>query len=374
MKRNLILVILLFTFTQIIFGQTPNAWINEFHYTNIGTDTGEFIEIVIQNADIYGELGLADFRIALYKDNGTRYGPYHYLSSFTVGGTDLNDESFTYYYKDISGLQNGHADGFSLTYNTEVLQFISYGGVLTATVGDAIGLTSTDIGVAENSNTPIGYSLQLSGSGTQYDDFVWIPPSPEAKGTTNGEQALPVELTTFAATTHAKGVKLNWSTATEVNNYGFEIERNIIGNWTKIGFVNGHGNSNSPKDYSFVDKSAIVGEVSYRLKQIDTDGAFEYSDVVTVTSTNLAKYELYQNHPNPFNPNTIISFSLLEVSIVKLTVYNAIGQKVMELANEQMDVGFHKVNFDASNLSSGFYFYRLETPNYSKTIKMILLR
>ena len=96
--------------------------------------------------------------------------------------------------------------------------------------------------------------------------------------------------------------------------------------------------------------------------------------MVTVTSTTLAKYELYQNHPNPFNPSTVINFTLPEVTRVKIVVYNSIGQKVMELLNKQMDAGYHKVDFDGSNLSSGFYIYRLETPNYSKTMKMILLR
>lgn len=190
----------------------------------------------------------------------------------------------------------------------------------------------------------------------------------------NSNPPLPVELTSLIATAINKGVMLNWSTATEVNNYGFDVEKKSIGNWVKIGFVDGHGNSNSPNDYSFIDSSPSIGEISYRLKQIDTDGAFEYSEIVTATSTNLAKYELHQNHPNPFNPSTVISFSLPEVSLVKITVYNAIGQKVIELTNKQMDAGTHTVNFDGSNLSTGFYFYRLETQNYSKTMKMILLR
>ncbi len=184
---------------------------------------------------------------------------------------------------------------------------------------------------------------------------------------------LPVELTKFVANINSDNIVLEWSTATEVNNYGFEIERAIADNFETIGFVEGAGNSNSPKNYSFVDV-AVSGEVSYRLKQIDTDGSFEYSNVVTVKANGLAKTELFQNHPNPFNPTTQISFTISELQNVKLVVYNALGQQVAELINGEINAGTHTANFDGSNLTSGFYVYRLETPKYSKTMKMMLIK
>ena len=184
---------------------------------------------------------------------------------------------------------------------------------------------------------------------------------------------LPVEITKFEAVSNGDNVVLEWATATEVNNYGFEVERAVADNFETIGFVEGAGNSNSPKSYSFVD-AAVSGEVSYRLKQIDTDGSFEYSDVVTVKANGLAKTELFQNHPNPFNPTTQISFSLSEMTNVKITVYNMLGQEVAELVNTEMASGVHSVKFDGSNLTSGFYIYRIETPNYSKTMKMLLVK
>jgi len=233
-----------------------------------------------------------------------------------------------------------------------------------------------------DNNTGANWATATVREGT-YDASGSDYGSPGAIGT---EAVYPVELTSFTAITMTKGIMLNWSTATEVNNYGFEIERSSTSlgtidpsraetrEWEKIGFVEGHGNSNSPNDYSYLDNSKIFGEVSYRLKQIDTDGAFEYSDVVTVTSKTLAKYELYQNYPNPFNPSTVVSFTLPEMSHVKIAVYNVIGQEVAKLVDKEMEAGFHNITFDGSNLSTGLYIYRLETPNYSKTMKMILLR
>jgi len=138
--------------------------------------------------------------------------------------------------------------------------------------------------------------------------------------------------------------------------------------------VQGYGNSNSPKKYSFVDDQVSAGKYSYRLKQIDTDGKFEYSKVITVNVGSLAKFELSQNYPNPFNPTTTISFILPESSNVLLIVYNTIGQKITELVNEFQEAGFHTINFNGENLPSGIYFYRLETKNKVEIRKMLLIK
>ncbi len=185
---------------------------------------------------------------------------------------------------------------------------------------------------------------------------------------------LPVELTSFTAVANDNSVVLEWATSTEVNNYGFEVERAVADEFETIGFVEGAGNSNSPKQYSFVDTDNLSGKVSYRLKQVDADGSSEYSDVVTVNANGLAKTELFQNYPNPFNPTTQISFKLANTNQVNVSVYNTLGEKVAELVNEVREAGVHNLKFDASNLSSGFYIYRIETPNYSKTMKMLLIK
>ena len=195
----------------------------------------------------------------------------------------------------------------------------------------------------------------------------------------NGD--LPVELTAFTANVKQNVVNLEWNTATEVNNYGFEVERASSQTspgqetWSKVGFVNGSGNSNSPKQYSYTDNSGLSsGSYSYRLKQIDNDGQFEYSKVVDVSFNAPTEFSLKQNYPNPFNPTTTISYSLPEKAQVRLIVYDAIGNEVASLVNQEQAEGEHNISFDASNLSSGIYFYKLTAGSFAKTMKMILLR
>ena len=193
------------------------------------------------------------------------------------------------------------------------------------------------------------------------------------------ELPLPVELSSFSASIIGSSVKLNWKTETEVNNYGFEVERaslsaSPIRVWEKIGFVNGNGNSNSPKNYSYEDKNVTAGKYSYRLKQIDNDGQFEYSKAIEVDLGAPNKFELSQNYPNPFNPTTTIKFSLPEAGNVKLTLFNILGQEVKTLVNESKESGVHTINFNASELNSGIYIYKLESGSFTQTRKMTLVK
>ena len=194
---------------------------------------------------------------------------------------------------------------------------------------------------------------------------------------------LPVELVSFSAFVKVNSVVLNWRTATEVNNYGFDVERKLINSdWTKIGFVQGHGNSNSPKSYSFADVSPISGIVNYRLKQIDFDGKYEYSPIVEVNVETPLNFALAQNYPNPFNPTTRIKYDLASQSHVNVQVYDVLGQKVSELINEVQQPGVYDVKFDGSHLSSGVYLlvFQAGAPSsgsgqsFVKTQKMILMK
>ncbi|MEO8230913.1 MAG: T9SS type A sorting domain-containing protein, partial [Ignavibacteriota bacterium] len=162
--------------------------------------------------------------------------------------------------------------------------------------------------------------------------------------------------------------------------YGFEIYRAhtstplSVTEWEKIGFVNGNGNSNSTKNYSFEDKFVTSGTYSYRLKQIDNDGQFEYSKTIEVDLGAPKKFELSQNYPNPFNPTTTIRFSLPEAGNVKLTLYDILGQEIKTLVSAFKEAGVHTLNFNAGDLNSGIYLYKIEANGFSQTKKMILVK
>ena len=188
---------------------------------------------------------------------------------------------------------------------------------------------------------------------------------------------LPVELTSFTASVSGNSVNLNWNTSTEVKNFGFDVERSITGkNWTKIDFVKGAGTSNSPKDYTYTDKSLNTGNYSYRLKQIDTDGGYTYSKIVEVRIGSLVNgYSLNQNYPNPFNPTTSINFVFANNTNASLKVYNSIGQEVATLFQGIAEGGRqYDLSFNASKLTSGVYFYKLEGNGKSEVKKMLLMK
>jgi len=193
------------------------------------------------------------------------------------------------------------------------------------------------------------------------------------------DAVIPVELTSFAASVNDFDVTLNWSTATETNNQGFEVQRSTDNQFTTIGFVDGFGTSTENHNYSYVDGSVQAGSYTYRLKQVDYDGTFEYSDVVEVEVLAPDAYSLEQNYPNPFNPSTMIKFSLAADSKVSLTVFDVLGQEVTNLINGNLAKGLHEINFNASNINSGVYFYRIDATavdgtNFSSVKKMILTK
>lgn len=182
----------------------------------------------------------------------------------------------------------------------------------------------------------------------------------------------PVEFKSFTAQSDKGNVALNWSTATETNNRGFEIERNTGQRYVSIGYIAGHGTTTEKQIYTYTDTKAPGGTVSYRLKQVDYDGKYKYSDVVEVNVAN--NYSLGQNYPNPFNPSTKIAYSIPQDAQVKITVYSMLGEKITTLVNQMMKAGNYDVEFNASSYPSGIYFYHLETGNYSAVKKMSLLK
>ena len=222
------------------------------------------------------------------------------------------------------------------------------------------------------------YTVDIEGMDFFYDIEVLLPTVPTRQFIPISP--VPVELVSFTAEAKSGKVVLNWQTATEVNNYGFEVERQVgsmqstVGNWTKIGFVDGHGNSNSPKRYNFTDSNPTGGTTfSYRLKQIDNDGTYEYSDIVEVEFVP-TEFVLFQNYPNPFNPTTKIKYSIPKESNVTIKVFDILGEEVMTLVNEKQEAGSYDVDFDGSNLVSGIYIYQMQAGEFSNTKKMLIIK
>jgi len=186
---------------------------------------------------------------------------------------------------------------------------------------------------------------------------------------------IPVELTSFAANVVNSNVILNWNTATETNNSGFEIQRGTDRiNFSNIAFVPGFGTTTEPRSYSYTDNLANSRNYYYRLKQLDYNGAFTYSDIVEVNVAAPVEFALEQNYPNPFNPSTLISYSIPQNSFVTLKVYDIIGNEVVTLVNQTQSAGKYDVRFDASKLSNGVYFYTIKADNFTSTKKMILMK
>ena len=215
-----------------------------------------------------------------------------------------------------------------------------------------------------------------NGAGTALVDPLLVSEVLDAAIVYESAGFLPVELTSFTAKQNVTGVELRWTTATENNFSTFEIEKKSSNteSWQTISSIKASGNSSAPRKYSFTDKNVTPGKYNYRLKIVDYDGTYENSYIVEASVSVPDKFMLGQNYPNPFNPGTVISYSLPSPSNVKLILYNTIGLTVKVLENEFKDAGNYSVNFNASELSSGIYFYRLQAGSFNETKKMMLLK
>jgi hypothetical protein len=241
---------------------------------------------------------------------------------------------------------------------------VYYGGVEGPVVIPALN------GVSINSGDSTNFWYALAVGSTQQEMLLNMQQVENKYNT-----IVPVELTSFSASVHGSNIILNWETASEINNHGFEIERKVNTGWVTIGFKNGYGTTSEKQLYSFVDNISGISAstVFYRLKQIDFNGTFAYSEEVEV-EIQPSQFVLNQNYPNPFNPETSISFSLTRNDLVTLKVYNLIGEIVSVLVNEQLEAGNYIIQFDAKELSSGIYLYELSAGNLKQTRKMVLMR
>jgi hypothetical protein len=428
MKNYFYILLLTLIFTGYSFPQ--DIWINEFSYDcaidiQSGEDDGdEFIEIVAPVGRDMSQYAIVFFN---YREDNIYYAYDYFRLDGIVSQTNsnagkgffvikTNRSSLLEDYTPISGgitVQTIYSNdglwdnqaGIMLVNNEDgsIIHAVFYELPVTENLPDYVysklnpetDWASSDFEMSSSfsdriclpledgeTSNPCG-SISMIGDGFSR---IWIStsgeiPNSSTPGNLNYDQgSLPVELSSFTANVIKSEIKLNWRTESEVDNYGFEIERisNVKGQtsdvWEKISFINGNGNSNSPKNYSFEDNNLTDGKYQYRLKQIDSDGSYNFSNIVEVIFTNILDYSLSQNYPNPFNPNTKISFTLPEAGKVKLVVYNLLGQKVKILFDGYKEPGAHTFNFDAKDLNSGVYIYKIEANNFTQTRKMTLLK
>jgi hypothetical protein len=323
--------------------------------------------------------------VFLSTDNGTSWTEVNtgltntYVRAFAVSGTNLfagtdgggvflSTNNGTSWTAVNTGLTNTTV--WSLAVSGTNLFAGTYGGVFLS-ANNGTSWTAVNIGLKNTDVRALAVSATNLFAGT-YSGGVWRRPLNEL---------LPVELTFFNATSESKTVVLAWKTATEVNNYGFEVERKTVSSsqtlmtsWQKIGFVQGNGTSNAPHEYSFTDQYHSSGRFVYRLKQLDNDGTFKYSQESEVAIEVPKVFALNQNYPNPFNPATTISFSLSSKSFVSLKVFDPLGREVSILLAEELPAGTYTRQWNGNNLPSGVYFYRLHAGSFTETKKLVLLR
>jgi hypothetical protein len=313
----------------------------------------------------------------LYMD-AARLGSDGYIATGYIGA--VNDQAGTSVSLSTNTITGGTGN-MTLAYNSggassnkgiEIkIPISAFAGVTSAQTVQFFVLITNNVGSASNESIP---GMNYGGNPGDNYNFAGLSGQDLFTSPTSN---LPVELTSFSGRVTKEGTNLAWNTATEVNNTGFDVERSLDkNNWQKIAFVNGSGNSNSPKDYSYTDNYSYNGICYYRLKQIDTDGKYTYSKIIEIKgASNVADFNLAQNYPNPFNPCTNINFSLNESGKAKLTVYDILGKERAVLFNGNVEAGKnYNVSFNGSNLESGVYFYKLTSGSVTSVKKMMLVK
>lgn len=278
--------------------------------------------------------------------------------------------------------QGAVSSGVSLLFTTPVIVIAP---------GDTVGLAMQFTGAGPRyfgTGTPPYEVYSNTGLTCVTGDARSVPFTPTGSffssrahvGEIHYDAVVPVELVSFTASVSRLStdnfVELSWATATELNNHGFFIERKTAeSDWLNLGFVKGNGTTTETNFYSYTDTKVPTGSYYYRLKQVDFNGTFQFfelSDVVNVIT--LSTYYLSQNYPNPFNPSTKIAWQLKNDGLVTLKVYDQLGKEVATLVNEEKPAGSYEIEFNASSLASGVYYYKLTAGNFVETRKMILMK
>ncbi len=357
-----------FTYVNGINAYRIAKW-NGTSWSVLFSGTGGTVRsILIDGSDLYagGEFTTAGGSSANYiaRWNG---------SSWSALGSGMN----SYVYSIDSYGSNIYAGGgFTTAGGTTVNRVARWNGSAWSAIGSGTNNLVRSLVIAPETG-----KMYVGGNFTLVDGST---PASHIASVEDTDNPFPIELISFTAEPAGSGSAiLRWRTETELDNYGFWIERSFDGhNFKPVGFVEGFGNSDSPKDYQYNDiiddKSDITDLVYYRLKPIDTDGSFAYSDIISINISDLFsddfRFEIVQNYPNPFNPETKVRFFIPEAGEVNLVVYSIKGEKVATLANGSFDGGSYEFSFNGKNLASGIYISSLSFNGKIKTKKMMLLK
>ncbi len=262
-----------------------------------------------------------------------------------------------------TGNQPGAMRGGTLDL-TDNIYLAGNGGVFKSTDGGASFLNH-NLTFSSNEMLTFNNKILVCVSGSA-NGGVWIY---------TDSTIIPVELSGFTAVSNNGKIELNWTTVTELNNSGFEVQRSNDGiDFEKIGFVPGFGTSAEKHFYSFIDDKAVDIRYFYRLKQIDFDGSYKYSDVIETKNIQKLSYSLEQNYPNPFNPSTSIQYAIGNRQFVQIKIYDVLGNEITTLVNEVKPQGRYEVNFNAGSLANGVYIYKIQTGDFISSKKMILIK
>jgi len=336
-------------------------------YSAVITNTRNFRNNIFENARI---------------NNNVACTTKHYAAYFSANtsGTSLTIDYNDYYTPGVNGGTFGHFNG------ADVTSLAAWQGATGQDVNSQNINPQFPIGAKSNGTTILELKpgvnitgLTLAEVPKDYSDYTRT--EPPSLGAIQTDNPLPVLLSQFTYRINLRDIILNWVTASEINNAGFEVQRAVnsqqaSGNWEKIGFVTGKGTTNTQTSYTFTDTKLNAGKYQYRLKQIDNNGNFEYHNLNGIVEVGLpTKYTLSQNYPNPFNPTTKIDFALPNDSKVSIKIYDITGREVMNIMNnEQKTAGYYTININPSMLSSGIYFYRMISGKFIETKKMAIVK
>jgi endonuclease/exonuclease/phosphatase family metal-dependent hydrolase len=327
-------------------------------------------------------------------------GDFNIYRSTETAYQKLVDQSGSGYFIDILDMPGTWNNSAYSQYHTQSTRTRQFGGGANGGMDDRFDMILFSHTIIDQSRINLipGSYFAFGNDGNHFNDSINRPPnSAVGQEIANAlhyasdhlpviahlsfDFAVPVELISFTASVNNNNVNLNWSTSSEVNNQGFEIQKARLrssdfagAGWERIGFVEGYGTTTDIKQYYFTDRNITNGSYSYRLKQIDYDGSFNYSNIVSVDINNPSDFILNQNYPNPFNPSTTISYSIPSPGKVSVKVFDILGSEVAVLVNEDLPTGNYKVEFDAGSLSSNVYLVKLTFENYNAVRKIILMK